>query len=193
MNQSTVDRIKEFTAYAEEFQEIWRTLLLRAAWFEAEGAPRLLLLSIRLKPDEPSRYPKPAVSPEIEEYKIAWEARPIARLRETLAELAAGKIEVEGVSLKWEYKSGSSWKEIGSPFISFECPGVHNPHEKAHSELSMFAGDLGIDPVYERVMDRTIESKWRGLPAPFWNRQDVLRNFFEIDRGGDLPPENWAI
>lgn len=183
MRQDFIDRVDEFGAMVKPFQEIWKTIVLRAAWFECEGAPRPIVISINLAAKPVKHFPKPDHLPEAGQLRVSWETRPANELDSVLKALKGGSIEIAGTTLKLEHRDGTKWAEIGSPFVNFERPGVYYARDREFAEASMREGQSIHDSVYYAVKDRQLEEVWRAMPAPYWDRNDVLTNFFGLPGG----------
>lgn len=182
MNQNFVQHIDEFEELAAPFKDLWRSIVLRAGWFECEGEPRPLVISIKFSGDKPP-IKKPAVLPAVGPFKVAWEAVGIDRFDQILKSLREGLVEVEGKKLSLSLRENGKWTEFSSGFVNLERPGVFEWRGREFAEVRYSTTQSVRDDVYNPVRDRRLEELWRSLKTPYWDKNDVLREFFDVERG----------
>lgn len=182
MDQNFVQNIDEFAELATPFKSLWRSIILRAGWFECEGVPRPLIISIKFSTE---RLPlkKPSTLPAVGPFKVAWEAVGIERFDKVLEALREGAIEIEGKRFALSYRYQGAWTEFGHGFVNFQRPGVYDWRGLEFAEVRYSFNQSAHDDVYKPVRERHLEELWRSLRTPYWDKSDVLREFFEVERG----------
>lgn len=182
MNETFVQHINEFAELAEPFTDLWRSIVLRAGWFEAEGEPRPLVVSIRFSSHRPSSK-KPPVRPAAGSFKVAWEVVGIDKFKQVLDSLRNGIIEIEGRKLVLSYRYQGKWTEFSGGWASLERPGIYDWRGRELAEVRFSFNTSATDDIYKPVDDRRLEELWRSSKTPYWDKGDVLREFFEVEKG----------
>jgi hypothetical protein len=141
-----------------------------------------LVISIKFSADKlPLK--KPAVLPAVGPFKVAWAAVGIDRFDQLLKSFREGVIEIEGKKLSLSLRENGKWTEFSSGFVNLERPGVYDWRGREFAEVRYSSTQSVRDDVYNPVRDRRLEELWRSLKTPYWDKNDVLREFFDVECG----------
>jgi hypothetical protein len=189
MHPSSFPRVEEFRDRVRRFAGLWRSLLIRAAWATVQGVDMVLFLHASLETKPPNTLVRPKHDPAVADFNTIWDVRPVAAIDPFLDDLKRDVFQAGGRTIKIGLFGGTHpLQQFESASLSCECRFAKRGDESSLDALAFPRASLEMSLselnriTSNAISDEILKERWNALPAPFDDVNDVLREFFGLER-----------